>query len=104
MAGHVIVDPAALLAAAADLDAAASRLGGAMAGVDAALRPVPAGAEEVSVLAAHHFWSAAESVTAVTAACAAELHRTATALRVQAEAYRATDAGFGAALTGGGPR
>ncbi|KQU35812.1 MULTISPECIES: PE domain-containing protein [unclassified Rhodococcus (in: high G+C Gram-positive bacteria)] len=101
MPGHVLVDPEALLAAASELDAAAMRLASSLASASVALRPPPAGSDEVSALAARYFWSTAQSLDTSTSAAVTELRETAAALRVQAAAYREVDASFSTALTAG---
>ncbi|MBY6539095.1 PE domain-containing protein [Rhodococcus sp. BP-349] len=101
MPGHVLVDPEALLAAAAELDAAALHLASSLTSVSVALRPPPAGSDEVSALAARYFWSTAQSLDASTSAAVSELHETAAALRVQAAAYREVDSSFSTALSAG---
>ncbi|MGB3769822.1 MAG: PE domain-containing protein [Rhodococcus sp. (in: high G+C Gram-positive bacteria)] len=102
MPGHVIVDHDALLMAAAELDAAAARLTASVVAAAPGLRPPPAGAEEVSMLAARYFVSAAQSLDSAVGASIAELHEAAAALRAQAAGYLDVDTSFSSALTAGG--
>lgn len=100
MIGHVFVEPDALLAAAAELDAVAVRLADAVGAATAATGPPPAGGDEVSLLAARYFWTAARSLDPAAAAAIGELHETAAALRAQAAAYTDVDRALGGALAG----
>lgn len=91
MPGEVRVDPVALEAAAADLDAAALRLQASLTAVAVPIQVVPSGSEEVSLLANRYFRHAAGSYTPAAREAIDELVETAAALRVQAAAYRDVD-------------
>ncbi|WP_072805812.1 PE domain-containing protein [Rhodococcoides yunnanense] len=91
MPGQVRVDPAALEAAAADLDAAAARLQANLTSVSLPIQALPSGSEEVSLLANRYFTHAAGSFTPAAQQAVNELIDTAAALRVQAAAYRDVD-------------
>ena len=91
MLGTVRVDPVALEAAAADLDAAAARLQASLTAVSVPIQAVPSGSEEVSLLANRFLRNSAGSFTPAAADAINELTETAAALRVQAAAYRDVD-------------
>lgn len=91
MPGTVRVDPVALEAAAADLDAAAARLQASLTAVALPLQAVPSGSEEVSLLANRFLRHSAGSFTPAASDAIGELIETAAALRVQAAAYRNVD-------------
>lgn len=101
MPGTVRVDPVALEAAAADLDAAAARLQASLTAAALPIQVVPSGSEEVSLLANRFFRRSAGSYTPAATEAINELIETAAALRVQAAAYRNVDFEHGRAL---GPR
>ncbi|MGA9872786.1 MAG: PE domain-containing protein [Rhodococcus sp. (in: high G+C Gram-positive bacteria)] len=98
MSRTVRVDPAALEAAAADLDAAAIRLQSNLAAAVLPIEAVPSGAEEVSMLANRFFRHSAGSFTPAAREAIDELIATAAALRTQAAAYREVDLEHGRAL------
>lgn len=104
MSGHILVQPEALHAAAAELDAAAARLESCLSVNGVALRPPPSGADEVSLLAAGFFASLADGFVPAALASIAELHEAAATLRVQAAGYADGDRVFGGALAAGGPQ
>ncbi|NIL78719.1 PE domain-containing protein [Rhodococcus sp. B10] len=91
MPAHVRVDPVALEAAAAELDAVASRLQASLAAASLPIQVLPSGSEEVSLLANRYFKHAAGSYTPTAREAADELIQTAAALRTQAAAYRDVD-------------
>ncbi|AYJ47436.1 PE domain-containing protein [Rhodococcus sp. P1Y] len=98
MPGTVRVDPVALEAAAADLDAAAARLHANLAAVSLPIQAVPTGSEEVSFLANRFFRHSASTFTPAAADAINELIETAAALRAQAAAYKDVDFEHGRAL------
>lgn len=98
MPGTVRVDPVALDAAAADLDAAAARLQAGLTAVALPIQPIPSGSEEVSLLANRFFRHSANTFTPAASDAIAELIETAAALRAQAAAYREVDEEHGRAL------
>ncbi|EOM76662.1 PE family protein [Rhodococcus rhodnii] len=93
------VRPEALLLAATELDALAARLDTAAATANAAIRPLPPGSEEVSLLTARYFHTTAGSFTPAVARGTAELRATAATLRQQAAQYVAQDVATGANLS-----
>ncbi|NLU84814.1 PE family protein [Rhodococcus sp. HNM0569] len=93
------VHPEALVAAAVELDLLAARLETAVATATPALRPLPSGSEEVSVLTARYFHTVAASFAPASAQAIAELRATADTLRRQAAQYAAQDAVTGANLS-----
>ncbi|MFF0489221.1 PE domain-containing protein [Nocardia sp. NPDC003482] len=93
MVGLVKLEPAVVLAAAAELDLLAERLA-AVAGLSGpATHVVPSGAEEVSFLAAGHFNDAALSHDRAVAQGILELHHAAMTLRQQLAQFIADDLG-----------
>lgn len=94
----VRVDPVALDAAAADLDAAAVRLQANLTAASLPIQAIPSGSEEVSLLANRFFRHSASSFTPAAAEAINELIETAAALRAQAAAYRDVDFEHGRAL------
>jgi hypothetical protein len=104
MSGHILVQPEALHAAAAELDAVAARLEASLTVNTVALRPPPSGSEEVSLLAAGYFGALADEFVPAALASIAELHDAAATLRAQAEGYADGDRVFGQALATGGPQ
>ncbi|MET0198821.1 MAG: PE domain-containing protein [Rhodococcus fascians] len=98
MPGTVRVDPVALDAAAADLDAAAARLQANLTAVSLPIQPIPSGSEEVSLLANRFFRNSAGTFSPAAAQAVGELIETAAALRAQAAAYRNVDFEHGKAL------
>ncbi|GGF90571.1 hypothetical protein GCM10007304_00580 [Rhodococcoides trifolii] len=104
MSGHILVQPEALHAAAAELDAAAARLETSLSVNGVALRPPPSGAEEVSFLAAGYFGALADGFFPAALASISELHEAAATLRAQAAGYADGDRVFGEALAAGGPQ
>lgn len=98
MPGTVRVDPVALEAAAADLNAAAARLQASLTAVSLPIQPIPSGSEEVSLLANRFFRHSAGSFSPAAAAAIDELIDTAAALRAQAAAYRDVDFEHGRSL------
>ncbi|MGU3437348.1 PE family protein [Actinomycetes bacterium M1A6_2h] len=104
MSGHILVQPEALHAAAAELDAAAARLEASLSVNGVALKPPPSGADEVSLLAAGYFASLTDGFLPAAVASIAELHEAAATLRAQAEGYADGDRVFGQALATGGPQ
>lgn len=91
MPGTVRVDPVALEAAAADLDAAALRLQANLTAAAVPIQAVPTGSEEVSLLANRFFRHSADTFAPAAAEAIDELIATAAALRAQAAAYRDVD-------------
>lgn len=91
--------PAAMVAAAGQLDALAGRIQAAQQTHSPAVHAAPAGAEEVSLTVSRNQWLVADSFDAAATAGARELRRAAEALRTQAAAYAATDAA-GAGVVG----
>ncbi len=98
MPGTVRVDPVALEAAAADLDAAAARLQANLTAASLPMQTLPSGSEEVSLLANRFFRNSASTFAPAAAEAIGELIETAAALRAQAEAYRDVDFEHGRAL------
>lgn len=98
MPGTVRVDPVALEAAAADLDAAATRLQASLAAVALPIQVISSGSEEVSLLANRFFRRSAGSFSPAASEAIDELLDTAAALRAQAAAYREVDQEHGRAL------
>ncbi|QCQ93171.1 PE domain-containing protein [Rhodococcus sp. SGAir0479] len=101
MSDHVFVDPDVLSTAAAELDALAARLRTTIAVAAPALNVAPAGAEEVSVLAAGYFNRLAGGLGTAADRCIEELIAAAATLRAQAAAYRDEDHTLGASLVAG---
>ena len=91
MPGTVRVDPVALEAAAAELDAAAARLQANLTAVSLPIHTAPSGSEEVSLLANQFMRHSAGSFTPAASEAVNELIETAAALRMQAAAYREVD-------------
>ncbi|MBJ8339873.1 MULTISPECIES: PE family protein [Antrihabitans] len=88
---EVVVIPEIVLAAAAELDALAGRLEVTAATAAPLTHVVPAGSEEVSVLASTYFNRAAATHDTALAAAIAELHFAANTLRTQVASYIAED-------------
>ncbi len=101
MPGHVFVSPDALIAAATDLEALATRLEATVTAHGPALHMPPAGTEEVSVAAAAFFNSVADSFLPAAATGVAQLRAAAATLRSQAADYTGLDDAFGASLAAG---
>jgi hypothetical protein len=91
MVGLVNVQPEVILAAAAELDLLAERLTAASALSGPATHVVPAGAEEVSTMAAQHLNEGAFSHDRGVAQGILELHHAAATLRQQLAQYLAED-------------
>lgn len=87
----VSVVPEIVLAAAAELDALAARLEATAALSGPLTHVLPAGSEEVSVLAAGYFNRAATTHDAAIAKTIAELHNAAATLRADVAGYVAED-------------
>lgn len=97
----VRVDLEALVAAAAELDVIAAGLQTSSTVALGALRPLPAGSDEVSQLAARHFVDAAGSFATASGHAIAELREAAAALRVQAAEYGQVDTELATSLAPG---
>ncbi|MEV0029207.1 PE family protein [Nocardia sp. NPDC050793] len=91
MVGHVSISPEIILAAAAELDLLAERLAAAAAVTGPATHVLPSGADEVSLLAAHHFNKAAATHDGSVAQGILELHHAAAVLRMQLATHVAED-------------
>ncbi|MDI9918608.1 PE family protein [Rhodococcus sp. IEGM 1379] len=85
------VDPHALLAAAAELEAASERLRGVVSSTRPARHVLPAGAEEVSTNAANYFNSTSDSLALSANRAVIELENAAATLRRHAAAYQLED-------------
>ncbi|ONM49139.1 PE family protein [Nocardia donostiensis] len=103
MIGHVDVTPELILAAAVELDLLADRLAGAAAISAPATHVIPSGADEASLLGAHHMNRGAATHDRAVAQGVLELHHAAATLRTQLAHYLAQDAASAAVttLTGG---
>lgn len=97
----LVVEPAVLLVAAAQLDDAALRLEAAHRLHGPGLRPIPAALEEVSRLVSGTQGRIAESFDVAAAGAVEQLRRAARTLRAQAGEYAATDLAHAAGLTPG---
>lgn len=97
----VRVDPEALVAAAAELDVIAAGLQTTSTLALGALRPLPAGNDEVSQLASRHFVDSAGSFAGSSGQAIAELREAAAALRVQAAEYSQVDTELATSLAPG---
>ncbi|WP_216917233.1 PE domain-containing protein [Nocardia noduli] len=91
MVGLVNISPEVVLAAAAELDLLAERLGVAAALTAPATHVIPSGAEEVSWLAANHLNRGAGTHDTAIAAAQLELHHAAATLRMQLATHVADD-------------
>lgn len=87
MPDHIYVDPDALLVAAAELEALASRLEASVQAADPALDVPPPGAEEVSRLISQHFGGLTASFRPAAARGVEELRTAALTIRNQAAHY-----------------
>ncbi|WP_248499635.1 PE domain-containing protein [Tomitella gaofuii] len=96
--GMVVVEPAAMVAAAVELDAVAEGIDAARHTHAPALHAAPAGAEEVSLTVSRNQHVVADSFDVAAAAGAAELRRAAQALRMQAAAYASSDGAAASAV------
>ncbi|MGY0502518.1 PE family protein [Nocardia sp. FBN12] len=83
MVGHVLIAPEIVLAASAELDLLAERLAIAAGLAGPTTHVLPSGAEEVSLLAATHFNTAAGKHDGSVAQAILELHHAAATLRSQ---------------------
>ncbi|MET7769201.1 PE domain-containing protein [Nocardia sp. NPDC005366] len=83
MVGLVNISPEAVLAAAAELDLLAERLGAAAAVTAPATHVIPSGAEEVSWIAAQHLNKGAITHDNSIANAQLQLHHAAAILRMQ---------------------
>ncbi|MFD3705495.1 PE family protein [Nocardia sp. NPDC058658] len=83
MVGHVLIAPEIVLAASAELDLLAERLAAVAALAGPTTHVLPSGAEEVSLLAASHFNTAAGKHDGSVAQAILELHHAAATLRSQ---------------------
>ncbi|MEV5647901.1 PE family protein [Nocardia sp. NPDC052254] len=92
MVGLLGVQPEVVLAASAELDLLAERLAAASALSGPATHVVPAGAEEVSLMAATHLNEGAFSHDRAVAQAILELHHAAAILRQQLATFIADDA------------
>ncbi len=91
MVGLLGVQPEVVLAAAAELDLVAERLAAAAALSGPATHVIPAGAEEVSTMAAAHLNEGALSHDHTTAQAVLELNHAAAILRQQLASFVAED-------------
>ncbi|WP_028475998.1 PE domain-containing protein [Nocardia sp. CNY236] len=91
MAGHVLIAPDTILAAATELDLVAERLAAVAAATAPATHVVPAGAEEVSRLSARHLNTGATSHDRAIAQAILECHHAAATLRAQVTQHVAGD-------------
>ncbi|QDQ99395.1 PE domain-containing protein [Tomitella fengzijianii] len=94
----VVVEPAAMVAAAAELDAVAEGIDAARRTHSPALHAAPAGAEEVSLAVSRNQHAVADSFDVAAATGAHELRRAAQALRLQAAAYGTSDGAAASAV------
>ncbi len=94
----MVVEPAAMVAAAAELDAVAEGIDAARHTHAPVLHAAPAGAEEVSLTVSRNQHVVADSFDVAAAAGAAELRRAAQALRMQAAAYASSDGAAASAV------
>lgn len=85
------VDPQALVAAAMELESAATRLRGIVSTAQPTLRVLPAGSEEVSGSAANYFNTISGSLASSADRAIEELTAAAAALRKNAAAYELED-------------
>ncbi|AHH14920.1 PE family protein [Nocardia nova] len=92
MVGLLGVQPEVVLAASAELDLLAERLAAASALSGPATHVIPAGAEEVSAMAATHLNEGALSHDRAVAQAILELHHAAAILRTQLASFIADDA------------
>lgn len=97
----VVVEPAALMAAAVALDEAALRLETAHRVHGPGIRPVPAALEEVSRLVSHTQGRIADSFDVAASSAVEQLRRAARTLRAQAGEYTAADLAHATGLTPG---
>lgn len=94
----VLAEPAAMLAAAAQLDAVAEGIAAAQRAHSPVVHAAPAGAEEVSLTVSRNQHLVADSFDVAAATGAEQLRLAAAALRAQAAGYGASDAAAAAGV------